>query len=120
MNTENFAENDGTFEVLDLKAKFEFKSPTSIGFRIALGRFESTNIGAIQVHHPCSGHIKARVYIQLPKRYNDMRLLVEILQAAFRKLEIPADETYQLSYDATEDGLEMFQPMNREGQSDRV
>src|SRR5437879_5495949 len=101
MNTDCFQTREDGFDALDLRIRFSFKTSSSIGFDVAMERFHGTILGAIQVHHPCPGHIKARVYVQLPKQYNDAKLLVSVLQAAFRELQIPLDETYELSCDTS-------------------
>lgn len=93
MNTDKFAHSKGTFDALDLRVRFQFKSPSSIGFKLATTH-AYTIIGEMQVHHPCEGHIKARVYVQLPGEYKECKRLVQILEATFRELKIPLDETY--------------------------
>jgi hypothetical protein len=118
MNTDKFSHDTGTFEVLDLRVRFKFKTPSSIGFNLATN--QHTIIGEIQVHHPCVGHIKARVFIQLPSRYKEYNQIVPILEAAFRELEIPSDETWELSFDNSEDCIFTCQPLNREGLTDRT
>ena len=115
MNTDKFTHDQGTFEALDLRVRFRFKSPSSIGFRLSTKQAAYTVIGEMQVHHPCEGHIKARVYIQLPNEYNDYKKLVPILEATFRELEIPLDETYELFFGNSEDGLIVGQTRNRKG-----
>jgi hypothetical protein len=120
MNTERFQTAKDGFDVLDLRAHFFFKTASSIGFRVAMGRFHGTILGAMQVHHPCSGHIKARVYFQLPKQYCDPKMLVEIGRQAFRELDIPQDETYEFNFDPAEDGLLVVQHVDTDGRTDRV
>jgi hypothetical protein len=90
------------------------------GFDLAKQRFHGPNIGAVQVHHPCDGHIKARIYVQLPKEYRDHHTLDRLRSQAFRALNIPLDETYELEFDSAEDGLKIAQPVNRDGITDRV
>jgi hypothetical protein len=115
MNTDKFAHGKGTFDALDLRVRFEFKTPSSIGFKLSTQRAEHTIIGEMQIHHPCEGHIKARVYIQLLSEYKDCKKLMPILEATFQELEIPLDETWELHYDNSKDGLLTDQPRNREG-----
>jgi len=114
MNTDRFSHSAGAFEALDLSVRFRFKSPSSIGFKLA-PKEAHTIIGELQVHHPCEGHIKARVYIQLPSEYKECKRLVPILEATFRELEIPLDETYELFFSDSENGLLMGETRNREG-----
>ena len=120
MKTEGFQTHKDGFDILDLRAKFFFKTASSIGFDIAMGRFHGKILGAMQVHHPCSNHIKARIYIQLPKQYCDPKLFVEIGRHAFRELDIPQDETYEFRFDPTETGLLVVQHVDRDGRTDRV
>jgi hypothetical protein len=115
MNTEKFAHGKGTFSALDLSVRFKFKTQSSIGFKLATTQEQPVIIGEMQIHHPCSGHIKAHIYIQLPEEYKNVKLLIPMIQVAFRELEIPSDETYELSYDDSMNGLLTDQPLNREG-----
>ena len=119
MTSDRFNSHKDTFEVLDLKAKFCFKSSSSVCFNLG-SQLYSTIFGDIQVHHPCTGHIKAFVYIHLPDRYRDSALLTEIRKAAFRELAIPEDETYELFFFYDADCVSIVQPVNREGFTDRV
>jgi hypothetical protein len=120
MNMERFQMHTDGFDILDLRAKFFFKTASSIGFHMAMGRFHGTILGGMQVHHPCSDHIKARIYIQLPKQCCDAKRLAEIGRQALRELAIPQDETYEFTFDPTEDGLLMVQPVDRDGMADRT
>lgn len=120
MNTDRFQLHEDAFDVLDLRAKFRFKTSSSIGFAFATGRFHGTIVGAIQVHHPCPAHIKTQIFIQLPKRYQEFQLLEQICRASFRELNIPEDETYELCSNISEGGMALAQPTNREGITDRI
>jgi hypothetical protein len=121
MNTGRFQKRsaDG-FDAPELRVKFFFKTSTSIGFDLAMERFHSTIVGKMQVHHPCDGHIKARIYVQLPKKHGDHNTLNQLRLQAFRSLDIPLDETYELEFTSAEDGLIIGQPVNRDGVTDRI
>jgi hypothetical protein len=119
MNLNRFNTRHDMFNVLDLQAAFNFKSSSSVCFRLGkLSKKGGTVIRDFQVHHPCEGHIKAQLYIHLPTRYQNS--LVELQKAAFCELGIPDDETYELSFFDTEAWTGMGQYVNREGISDRV
>ncbi|HSU55510.1 MAG TPA: hypothetical protein VLT36_15755 [Candidatus Dormibacteraeota bacterium] len=120
MNTENFKKSVDGFEAPDLRVKFFFKTASSIGFDLAMERFHGTILGGMQVHHPCEGHIKARLYIQLPKKFRDHNLLDQLRIRTFNALRIPLDETYELEFRGAEDGLIIGQPVDRNGITDRV
>jgi len=108
------------FDVLDFQAKFAFKSSSSVSFDLGkLSKKGGMVFGNFQIHHPCEGHIKAFVYVHLPIRYRDHKLLVELQKTAFSKLGIPYDETYEL-YFFDADCLAIHQPVNREGFTDRI
>jgi hypothetical protein len=115
MNTERFQKSGDGFDVLDLRARFVFKTPSSIGFRMIMRPNDVATIGALQVHHPCLSYIKARIYFQLPMKYCDDKSLVAIGMQAFRELEIPQDETYEFVFDCSETGLIVMQPVDRDG-----
>ena len=118
MNVERFQTNRDGFDILDFRASFDFKTESSIGFQII--RTGIYRIGAMQVHHPCSGHIKARIHFQLPKKYCDAKQISEMGMRAFSELEIPRDETYEFKFDSTESGADVTQPVDREGMTDRI
>src|SRR6185369_11101141 len=113
MNIERFNKSDDMFDVLDLQARFAFKGLSSVCFDLGrLSKKGGTVFGNFQVHHPCEGHIKAFIYIHLPTRYRDSKLLVELQKAAFRELHIPEDETYELSFFDAEGWLSIVQHVN--------
>jgi hypothetical protein len=123
MTLERFRTSSDEFDLLDLRAHFHFKSETSAGFQlgsIPKGQHSYIVFGALQVHHPCTGHIRAQLYVQLPRRYADPQLLRQLCQATLRELGIPADETYELHYSDAAHRLEMSQRVNREGLVDAM
>ena len=69
----------------------------------------------MQVHHPCDGHIKARIFFQLPKEYWDTKRLADAGTQIFRELDIPHDETYEFWVDSSEDGLIVGRDVDRDG-----
>ncbi len=121
MNTERIQTTGAGFDIpgLRAKARFHFKTASSIGFRFA--NEGCCIIGAMQVHHPCSGHIKTRIHFQLPKQYCDNKLVLEIGMQAFQLLDIPRDETYEFEVDCAEgDGLILNQRVDRNGTTDGI
>jgi len=123
MTLDRFKTSRDTFDILDLRAHLHFKSATSVGFQlgpIPKGQHSHIVFGALQVHHPCAGHIQAQLYVQLPRRYADPQLLRQAVEAVFRELGIPADETYEIHYADAADGVEMSQRVNREGLVDAI
>jgi hypothetical protein len=114
-----------SFDILDLRAYFDFKSATSVGFLLGPipRRWQSIQVvfGGLQVHHPCEGHILAYVYVQQPRRYGDFQMLSQFREVLFRELGIPKHETYELHYsDATDGNLVISHRVNREGWADRI
>jgi hypothetical protein len=123
------------FPVLDLLARFAFKSPGSISFHLGTesdtlslgGETIAVHpgcvfnvIGWVDVHHPCEGHIKARLRVLLPARYHgweQMRLLVE---QVFSALGIPADETYEAHFVSADRQTGLEQATDRDGKTDRL
>ena len=123
MTVERFNTCRDHFDMLDLRAHFHFKGAASIGFDlgpIPKGQHSHVVSGALQVHHPCTGHIQAQLYVQLPRRYSDPQLLRQLCEAVFRELGIPADETYELHYSDAEGRVQMDQRISREGLVDAI
>ena len=123
MKLERFNTHRDTFDMLDLRAHLHFKSATSVGFELGpvpKGQHSHIVSGAFQVHHPCAGHIQVQLHVQLPRRYAEPQLLRQLVEAVFRELGIPADETYELHYSDAADGVQMSHRANREGFVDAI
>jgi hypothetical protein len=123
MDTTRFAEGDDAFSFLALTANVAFKSPSSISFNLGRWshcRFVFTHVGCIDVHHPCDGHIKTQLRIQIPAQYHDLDQMKSIINQTFDALSIPLDETYEAVFFAGERQIELGQITNREGISDRI
>jgi hypothetical protein len=123
MKAECFNTSRDHFDILDLRAQFHFKGASSIGFDLGpIPKGQVLNIvsGALQVHHPCTGHIQAHVYVQLPRRFSDPQLLRQLCDAVFRELGIPDDETYELHYSGSEGRVQVDQRVSKEGLVDAI
>jgi hypothetical protein len=135
------------FNVLDLRAELQFASPGSASFDLGtdgplrlsasadpdmdvLNRIvDDLNIpafhivGWLDVHHPCDGHIKARLRVNLPAEYG-RRLTHEarlsVVRDVFAAVGIPQDETYEASFFSGDDEMRIDQPVDRHGVSDRI
>ncbi|NBR88061.1 MAG: hypothetical protein EB141_18915 [Verrucomicrobia bacterium] len=106
MRLDCFTSPNDEFDFLDLRAQFQFKTATSIGFRVGpIPQGQFSHFGYLQVHHPSVGEMKARVYVQLPRRYRDLGLLRQVCMAAFRALGIPDGESFELNYANSEEGI---------------
>jgi hypothetical protein len=125
------------FPVLDLVASFEFKSRSSISFMLGqrsntlmipgmggplfLGRDAVFNeIGRIDVHHPCDGHIKAQLLIVLPAEYHASDRRERLIEQVFEALSIPPDETFEALFVSPNEQLLDERTTDREGNSDRL
>jgi hypothetical protein len=123
MKLERFDKHHDAFDMLDLRLYFDFKTTTSIGFLagpIPTGPVTRIVFGNLQVHHPCSGHIQTYIFAQLPKRYGEPKVLIQMYKVLFHELGIAEDETYELHYTDAADGLGVSQRKNREGIIDAI
>ena len=93
-------------EVLDLIARFAFKSDSSISFllgrcgdviNLADGYSFDTGprgvfnvIGWLDVHHPCEAHIKAQLRVLLPEEYHKWEQMSQLVKQMFFALGIPS------------------------------
>ncbi len=124
MNTENFNSRTDGFNVMDFRAYFSFKTPNSISFDIE--RYSSSlcpvrQLGWIDVHYPCAGHIKVQIRVCLPQEYHDeSEKMRTIANAVLNNLALPEDETYELHAFVGSETKELAQPINREGFTDRL
>lgn len=113
MDTLRFMKAEDGFDLLDLKARFAFKTETSISFDI--GRWSSTlripagdgkedrvlsadrpfvftGIGWIDAHHPCDSPIKAQLRICIPTEYHQFERMESIVKGICEALSIPLEE----------------------------
>ena len=142
MDTSRFGERDSGFPVLDLSARFAFRSATSISFD--LGRYSDTLrlpgsgllggdfvmkvgpggvfkvAGRVDVHHPCDGHIKAQLHVVLPAEYHTWERMGEFIRGVFEALGISPDETYEALFVGPEQQTVCEHATDREGMSDRM
>ncbi len=119
MDTTRFHPNGPQFAVLDLSAAFEFKAATSVGFH--LGRSVPRAffvVGRLEVHHPCDGHVKARLTVVLPEEYHPGERMLDLVRRVFAELDIPADETYEAHFIAPGRQSALFQHTDRNGVTD--
>src|SRR5262249_19543274 len=123
MNTAKFTSREDKFSVLDLTARFSFKTASSLSFsleRHSKSLLPVRQIGWIDLHHPCGGHIKLQIRIALPAEYHDPMKLRAMVSAVLAAAEIPPDETYEARLFATSGFMEIQQPVDREGMADRL
>jgi hypothetical protein len=142
VDTTRFSGRDSGFRVLDLSARFAFRSATSISFD--LGRYSDTLrlpsggpfggdfvmdvgpggvftvTGRVDVHHPCEGHIKAQLLVVLPAEYHGFERMREFVGAIFEALGIPSDETFEALFVGSEQQTAFENATDREGRSDRI
>ena len=103
MDTTRFKNSDDELPLLDLTARFEFKTVSSIAFEI--GRIETIPIpemdheflgfkilGWVDVHHPCDSAINVRVRVCIPTEYHTFERMKAITEKLCEILSIPPEE----------------------------
>ena len=130
MNTEQFdwaykrppkARRSPEIIILDLTARFDFKTRDSISFLLMRADEPRFNqVGWIDVHHPCDHHIKVQIKGSLSQEYIEEDKLETIITSLFDALEIPQDETYEASFACSSGGMSLSRYIDRNGQSDRM
>jgi hypothetical protein len=104
MDTSRFTKTGDGFPLLDLTAKFAFKSASSVSFDV--GRIADVHpdeqpdfvisafqvIGWIDVHHPCDSCIKAQIRIRIPVEHHKFEHIEAMIKAICEALSIPSDE----------------------------
>jgi hypothetical protein len=125
------------FSLLDLIAKLEFKSESSLSFKLGTkgdtlllpGMEEPwvtgpgiifTLIGWVDIHYPCEEHVKAQLRICLPDKYHEHERMRDLVQQLFERLGIPADETYEAHFVAASRQTGIEQLRDRHGMTDRL
>jgi hypothetical protein len=118
MDTERW-KHDDEFPVLDLVARFKFKSATSISFE--LGKTVTRDsprppemgdepwgwlleggpvffvFGWLDAHHPCDGYHRLQLRVGLPERYVSWESMRDLVPQVLAALGLPADESYHVS-----------------------
>jgi len=142
VDTSRFGDRESGFEVLDLSARFTFRSAGSISFD--LGRYSDTLIlpggnllggdfimnagpggvfmviGRVDVHHPCEGHIKTQLHVVLPAEYHLFEQMRVFVSEVFEALGIPSDETFEALFVSPEQKTGYENATDRKGLSDRI
>lgn len=123
MDTSRYGERDNGFSNLDLRARFAFKTATSISFNLGRDRRSFTlpggdliegditidvgeggvceHVGRLDVHHPCDDFIKVQMIVTLSDKVNQMveyEALREFVSVVSEALAIPDDETVEASF----------------------
>ncbi len=117
MNFEEIGIGRLQFEFGKLRMFGSFASQTSASFDVQIG---CSRLGWIDVHFPCEGHIKARVKGALPADYLAPNKIQELLHRVFVELKIALEETYVAEFFTVTNQIQIQQPTNREGYSDRI
>ncbi|HEX8912516.1 MAG TPA: hypothetical protein VF796_09155 [Humisphaera sp.] len=125
--------HDDHFPLLDLTALPVFKSASSVSFHLAtpseLPFMKAADasipsafdvVGWVDVHHPCDGHIKARLRIALPAKYRVEDRKLEVVQLIFAILHIPFDETFEATFLTTDQQSVLERFRDRRGNVDRL
>lgn len=136
MNVSGFAKSRDEFPLLDFVARFTAKTDTSISFQFGhwgdaldfpgappkkLGsRSVFTAFGWADVHHPCHGHIKARVRALVSKNLMQFESQRDIVHGLFDALSIPRDETLEADFLASDNQQAIHQEVDRDSMSDRI
>lgn len=123
MNSEKFKSDQDKFTFLDVTARLSFKTASSLSLsleRHSQSLCPTRQIGWIDLHHPCVGHIKTQIRISLPTEYHTPEKFEAIVAAIFAAAEIPTDETYEALVFAESSPMLMAQTVNREGITDRI
>jgi hypothetical protein len=104
MDTSRFTKPDDEFPLLDLTARFAFKTDSSVSFLV--GRMADLHpddqsdfvvsgfevIGWIDVHHPCESCIKAQLRICLPPDYHSFERMAAMVKAICEAVSILPEE----------------------------
>lgn len=136
VNVSGFSKSHDEFPLLDFVARFAAKTDTSISFQLGrwgdavdfpgappkkLGsRSVCTVFGWADVHHPCHGHIKARVRALLSEDLMQFESQRDIVHGLFDALSIPRDETFEADFFSSDNQQAIHQDVDRDGMSDRI
>lgn len=109
--------------MLDLAARLSFRTESSLSFsleRHSKSLLPTRQIGWVDLHYPCDGHIKLQLRISLPSEYHTADSFRAVVAAVIAAAGVPADETYDAVLFGAAGVMQMVQSVNREGVTDRV
>src|SRR3989339_810027 len=87
--------------ILDIKASPSFRTATSISFslsRRSKSLCPERQVGWIDVHFPCVGHIKTQVRVLIPEEYLEPAKMATVIKSILAIAGIPEDETYEATF----------------------
>jgi hypothetical protein len=122
MDTAQLGPREDAFDLYGLTARVHFRSPSSVSFdfgRRSHSQSTFSHVGWIDVHHPCDGHIKAQLRIQVPKAYHGPEQMTSFIRQVFETLSIPSDETYEALFFCGDAAVQIEQATDRDGATDR-
>ena len=114
---------DTAFRMLDITVWPAFSSHSSRSFRLERNSNSlcpTRQLGWIDLHHPCDGHIKTQIRVCLPQEYHEFEKMREIVRLVLEQTGIAADETYEARFVSVDAATELVQSRDRHGYSDRI
>jgi hypothetical protein len=123
MSISQFDFRKNTFTVLDLTARLSFKTASSLSFfleRQSKSLLPTRQIGWIDLHFPCDGHIKLQIRISLPSDYHSADTFRTIVSAAIAATGVPTNETYEAVLFGAAGVIMIEQPVDPGGVTDRL
>jgi hypothetical protein len=128
MDTAHWKHGD-EFAVLDLIAKFEFKTASSLSFLLGTkgdwlqtpgmdrpwfvgGGRVFTVVGWLDIHHPCEGFHRLQLRVGLPDRYVCWESMRDLVPQVITALEMPPDESYHVNLAGLSRGISMEDPQS--------
>lgn len=112
-----------TTNILDMTASLAFQSTSSMSFSLSRqseSLCPARQLGWIDIHFPCEGHIKAQIRVVIPKEYHMPVKMAAITKAVMVIAGIPEDETYEATFVDAAAITVLSQPTNRQGITNRI
>ena len=98
MDTRYFHSPEDNFRVLSLRARYTFKTDSSISFDLSHESGGTVELlGWVDIHHPCDGEKAAQMRLRLPSEYlgpEDVTTLKRMKDIVFQQIGIPREETF--------------------------
>ena len=123
MGTTDANSSKGVWRALDMTAQLEFSSASSKSFtleRYSKSLCPTRQLGWIEIHHPCEGHIKAQIRASLPEEYQQPEKMREVVEHLLAHAGIPAGETYEAHFISPSGQVVIARPVDRNGYTDRI
>ncbi len=108
-----------SFDLLEYRFSKTFETESSVSYDVSPigGKGLGSVTKWLEVHYPCSGHIKAQIRGTVSVSPTEIKSFVDHILV---EIGLPPGETFQLNLFDAENVMSMSQAQSTQGESDRI